>query len=651
MSLKVGDMKTRHNFKFSTDPGWSVVAFFLAVALIGVATVAAETLPNIATNDNRTPAGTLESGVLTMHLEISKGAWHPGADGPPASQPLRTIETYAFAEQGHELQTPGPLIRVRQGTEVHLTVHNLLPIETFIHGLEQHPGDGKKALELKAGETKELSFNAGEPGTYLYWATTGADQRDDSDGAMSGAFVVDGPNSRADDRIFVIQLWAKDILTPSFQGVLTINGKSWPYTERLHAHIGRSENWRIINASEATHPMHLHGFYFTVDAVGDGVKAHQLSPGEQRLVVTEVVEPHHTFDMTWMPERAGNWLFHCHILDHMTSYLSPFLYGPQGPATLPHAHDDYNHGTAMSKLVLGITVTGDGAHLVPAKAVVESPAVQRHLYIRERAARNYVPSGPGFFLEGVSKEIGAIGPPLVITRGERTAITVSNELDEPTIMHWHGIEIENYYDGVPSWDPDVVRATPAIQPGSSFVAYMTPPRAGTFIYHTHWHNAKQLTGGLYGALLVLEPGQTYDPATDKIFVLGRGGDDERHDPLVLNGSPQPSMMVLLTGQKYRFRLINMTPNDGRLMATLTTEGRPAKWRAIAKDGANLPSQQAIVSDAVQQVSVGETYDYEFVPSAPGTYELRFTSVLFGCVVTQTVRVVPPKSPLSVYVAR
>jgi len=35
----------------------------------------------------------------------------------------------------------------------------------------------------------------------------------------------------------------------------------------------------------------------------------------------------------------------------------------------------------------------------------------------------------------------------------------------------------------------------------------------------------QLTGGMYGALLVLEPGQTYDPETDKVFVLGRSGSE------------------------------------------------------------------------------------------------------------------------------
>ena len=65
--------------------------------------------------------------------------------------------------------------------------------------------------------------------------------------------------------------------------------------------------------------------------------------------------------------------------------------------------------------------------------------------------------------------------------------------------------------------------TPPIEPGQSFVARYTPPRTGTFIYHTHWHNFLQLTGGLYGPLIVLPQGQTFDPATDIPMVIGLGG--------------------------------------------------------------------------------------------------------------------------------
>ena len=620
-----------------------------AISLGALASFADPALTNINANDNRAPAGRLEAGVLTLSLEVRTGIWHPeAADG-------HGVETYSLAEEGHAPQIPAPLVRVPQGTKLHVSVHNMLPVAVLIHGLDQHPGNEKNVMQLAPGETKEASFSAGEPGTYAYSASIASGTPEavrGTDGLMSGAFIVDAPSAQKPDRVFVIQLWDKDLFTSKFKAWLTINGKSWPYTERLHASLGQPEHWRIVNASPLEHPMHLHGFYFRVDAVGDGESEQLLSEAERRMAVTEAVMPGHTFDMTWMPERAGNWLFHCHILDHMDAYKSPVLYGPEGkPEVAEHKHDPSAPGMGMSNLVLGITVTGSEPQLLPVNAPGPPPVrAQKHLFVRERPGTNYVPAGPGFYLEGSSQEVGAIGPPLVVTRGERTAITVTNELKEPTAIHWHGIEIESYYDGVPGWNGTLQRTTPFIAPGSSFVAYMTPPRAGTFIYHTHWHDITQLTGGMYGPLLVMEPGQTFDPAVDKIFVLGRSGRNEMRDPLVLNGRPQPGLMVLLAGQSYRFRLVNITPNDGLVTTSLVTENHPVKWRPVAKDGADLPREQAAERDAVQIISVGETYDFEFAPKEPGDYLLRFSSDI-GNEVTQWIAVVPEKSQFSVFAAK
>jgi FtsP/CotA-like multicopper oxidase with cupredoxin domain len=304
----------------------------------------------------------------------------------------------------------------------------------------------------------------------------------------------------------------------------------------------------------------------------------------------------------------------------------------------------------MGELVMGITVTGDDVRVVSSSTKVPHAAAHRDLYVRHREARPYVPSGPGFYLEGVSKTVEPAGPPLVVTRGETTAITVHNELDEPTAIHWHGIEIESYYDGVPGWNGTPQHATPYIKPGDSFVAYMTPPRAGTFIYHTHWHDVKQLTGGLYGPLLVLEPGQSYNPETDKVFVVGRGGPNEMQDPLLLNGTPQPPIMVLLTGKTYRLRFVNITPEDDLVTISLSSEGHLGKWRAVAKDGADLPSKQGTMRDSSQDISVGETYDFEFSPDKPGNYILRFCSSI-GTEISQSVVVVPPNAPFSVFAKR
>ena len=79
-------------------------------------------------------------------------------------------------------------------------------------------------------------------------------------------------------------------------------------------------------------------------------------------------------------------------------------------------------------------------------------------------------------------------------------------------------------------------------PGRTFTAKFTPARAGTFIYHTHWHDEAQLAGGLYGALLVLEPGRRYDPTTDHVFILGYDGPPvlAQRPPYALNGRRPPA---------------------------------------------------------------------------------------------------------------
>jgi manganese oxidase len=150
----------------------------------------------------------------------------------------------------------------------------------------------------------------------------------------------------------------------------------------------------------------------------------------------------------------------------MGDYKAPWLYGPDGPPPIGnHQHGDDAVRMGMGELVLGISVADDNPQLLPAKATLRPPAAERHLFVRERPASQYVPSAPGFYLEGISKDVGAAGPPLVITRGERTAITVGNELSQPTAIHWHGLEIESYYDGVPGWDGTPQHATPYIAPG------------------------------------------------------------------------------------------------------------------------------------------------------------------------------------------
>jgi FtsP/CotA-like multicopper oxidase with cupredoxin domain len=163
--------------------------------------------------------------------------------------------------------------------------------------------------------------------------------------------------------------------------------------------------------------------------------------------------------------------------------------------------------------------------------------------------------------------------------------------------------------------------TPAIPPGGSFTAHFTPNRAGTFIYHTHAADADQLTGGIYGALMVLEPGEVFDPEHDKVLVMGTREASFTATHIILNGTEEPSPIVFNRGVKYRLRLINMAP-DLYGDFEIGTKEHPVTWRALAKDGATLPARLSVTSDAVLHIVSGETYDFEFQPDVAGEIPLQ-----------------------------
>jgi len=80
----------------------------------------------VYTNDNMRPAGRLEGDVLNIRLYAGVGSWRPeGPQGAP-------IEIAAFGEEGADLSIPGPLIRVREGTTVVLTLRNALGSALFL---------------------------------------------------------------------------------------------------------------------------------------------------------------------------------------------------------------------------------------------------------------------------------------------------------------------------------------------------------------------------------------------------------------------------------------------------------------------------------------------------------------------------------------
>ncbi|MFL5515719.1 MAG: multicopper oxidase domain-containing protein, partial [Gemmatimonadales bacterium] len=462
----------------------------------------------------------------------------------------------AFAEAGAPLQVPGPLIRVPQGTEVRVSLRNPLDSSLTIHGFGPRPMASDSGLVVRPGETREIRFRAASSGTYYYWASLDGGaflDRQWLDSQLTGALVVDPPGAPADDRIFVVGLWSHPF--PDSLGVpveteehMVINGKAWPHTERLTYPRGSTVRWRVINPTIATHPMHLHGFFFHVDSRGDGQTQRVFRGDARPFEVTELLQPGQTAALSWVPEREGNWVFHCHFPFHVSSHMALVR---EGAKDSPMAH-------RMGGLVLGIHVV-PGATPAPRRSADRPPREIRLL--AQAAPRRYgTLAGMGYVVQDGAAEpardsIDIPGPTLVLRRDEPVRITVVNHLAEPTAVHWHGIELESFPDGVPGWSGTPARLMPAIQPGDSFVAEFVPPRAGTYIYHTHANEQLQMGSGLYGALLVVDSAHPYDPETDKVILVGGAGPADSlpqfgfESPGLVNGSGDPPPLDRLAGRQ------------------------------------------------------------------------------------------------------
>ncbi len=575
----------------------------------------------VTANDNRVPAGILRNDTLRLNLVVQMARWFPEApDGPFA-------EVAAFAEVGHAPQIPAPLIRVPAGTTIVATLLNSLPDSiVWMRGLVTHPGIAD-SVPVKPGESRTFTFAAGAPGTYVYGATPGVVRRPASvpdlmteQEQLTGAFVVDTPGAVVRDRILVINIWGKRLDRTRYRNALAINGKAWPYTERFPVTVGDSIRWRVVNGSARRHPMHLHGFYFRVDSRGTMASDTIYSPDNRRMAVTEDMGPSSTMSLVWSPDRPGNWLFHCHLTFHVTERGR--LDGAEGGKS-SRMSDPMQQ---MTGLVLGITVKprpGDSS----ASSVdwMGSSVRKLHLFADERSRTGYTPFAMSYVLQRdrhvpAADSVELAGQPIVLTRGQPTLVTVVNRSHQATSVHWHGIELESYSDGVAGWS-GMGTLAPMIAPTDSFTARLTLRRAGTFIYHTHLNDVEQLTSGMYGPIVVLEPGETFDPSRDHVYTIGWDGPDiPQH--MLINGDSAAKPVFLESAKTHRFRFVNIGP-AGRTIISIRRDSTLVTWRARAKDGADLPMNARKPGPAITAMNVGETFDAELDNPAAGEYVLTF----------------------------
>jgi FtsP/CotA-like multicopper oxidase with cupredoxin domain len=163
---------------------------------------------------------------------------------------------------------------------------------------------------------------------------------------------------------------------------------------------------------------------------------------------------------------------------------------------------------------------------------------------------------------------GHLPGPLIRARvGDRVIVHFTNDLPQPTTIHWHGVRVPIEMDGV----PDI--SQPDVKHGETFTYDFIARDAGLYWYHPHVMSAAQVGFGLYGALLVEDPDDGIGVADQLTLVLSDIGFDRRG---VLDSPDTGGPAGMVFGREGAYVLAN-----GRVMPTLRARsGAAQRWRIV-----------------------------------------------------------------------
>ena len=210
------------------------------------------------------------------------------------------------------------------------------------------------------------------------------------------------------------------------------------------------------------------------------------------------------------------------------------------------------------------------------------------------------------------------GPSIRVENGERVRIRFTNDLPVETTVHWHGIGVPNSEDGVPGITQK------AIAPGEDYVYEFTarpagePEGGGTFLYHSHVDEERQMSVGLSGTFIIDPPSPGPRYGAEETIVVSEWTADaasgrtrgvmEMEGMLpnffTFNGKSFPATepIEVEAGEQVLLRLVNA----GQFEHPLHLHG--SAFRVIARDGH--PTSDHGLRDAITLAS-GERADIAF----------------------------------------
>ena len=218
------------------------------------------------------------------------------------------------------------------------------------------------------------------------------------------------------------------------------------------------------------------------------------------------------------------------------------------------------------------------------------------------------------------------GPLLKVKQGSSIYVNFTNNLDMETTVHWHGIRLENRFDGV----PDVTQK--AVKPGESFLYKLDFPDEGIYWYHPHMRDDIGQELGLYGNILVEPRSRNYFNPVDQEAALFLDdikivkGDVEPFSRdyarfaltgrfgniMLLNGETDYQLSVK-KGEVVRFYLTNSANTR-----TFNFSIEDHKMKLVGGDSGKYEKESFVDSATL---SISERYIVEVLFEKPGTFKI------------------------------
>ncbi|HUQ82762.1 MAG TPA: multicopper oxidase family protein [Gemmatimonadaceae bacterium] len=210
------------------------------------------------------------------------------------------------------------------------------------------------------------------------------------------------------------------------------------------------------------------------------------------------------------------------------------------------------------------------------------------------------------------------GPLIDVAKGASVVVVFRNGIDQPSAIHWHGVRLDNEFDGAVGVTQD------AVAPGSSFTYVVRFPDAGIYWYHPHVREDIQQDLGLYGNMLVRPTAAGYYAPVNRDQVLmlddlllGDGGltphgaESPTHalmgrfgNVMLVNGEPRYALTVR-RGEVVRFYLTNVA--NAR---TYNVSFAGARMKVVASDVGKFEREE-LVSSVVIAPAERYVVDVEF----------------------------------------